>query len=66
MNSVLISYSISLDAIIKINIILHNTEQWKVIVEDSQYFMTACADSFLTLLNTMSDRYCILHQPRHK
>lgn len=46
--------------------ILLNKEQWKVIVFDSQYCMTICADNFLTLLNTMSDRYSILRQTRHK
>jgi len=46
--------------------ILQNKERWKILVYDSQYCMTVCADSFLTLLNTMSDRYSILRQPRHK
>lgn len=51
---------------IKMDEILQNKEQWKILVYDSQYCMTVCADSFLTLLNTMSDRYSILRQPRHK
>lgn len=51
---------------IKIDEILYNNNQWKVVVEDPQYRMTSCADGFLTLLNTMSDRYSILRQPRHK
>lgn len=59
-------YSIIVDANIKIDAILHNEEQWKILVDDSQYCMTACSDSFLILLNTMSDRYSILRQPRHK
>ncbi|XP_025419598.1 RAD50-interacting protein 1 isoform X2 [Sipha flava] len=53
-------------AYIKMDDILQNKDQWKVLVVDSHYCMTACADSFLTLLNTMSDRYNILRQPRHK
>lgn len=48
------------------DVMLSNKEHWKVIVVDSQYCMTVCADSFLTLLNTMTDRYTILRQTRHK
>ncbi|XP_060856696.1 RAD50-interacting protein 1 [Metopolophium dirhodum] len=51
---------------IKMDEIIQNKEQWKILVYDSQYCMTVCADGFLTLLNTMSDRYSILRQPRHK
>lgn len=54
------------DANIKIETILKDPHQWKVLIEDSQYIMTVASDSFLTLLNTMSDRYSILRQPRHK
>lgn len=61
-----IYFDISLDASVKMDVIIHNKEQWKILIYDSQYCMTACADSFLTLLNTMSDRYSILRQPRHK
>ncbi|XP_022164709.1 RAD50-interacting protein 1 [Myzus persicae] len=51
---------------IKMDEIIQNKEQFKILVYDSQYCMTVCADSFLTLLNTMSDRYSVLRQPRHK
>ncbi|XP_060843962.1 RAD50-interacting protein 1 [Rhopalosiphum padi] len=51
---------------IKMDEIIQNNDQWKILVYDSQYCMTVSADSFLTLLNTMSDRYSILRQPRHK
>ncbi|VVC45233.1 Hypothetical protein CINCED_3A025352 [Cinara cedri] len=54
-------------AINKLNAILSNEEnQWDILVKDHQYIVTLGADSFLTLLNTMSDRYNLLRQPRHK
>ncbi|XP_050438401.1 RAD50-interacting protein 1 isoform X2 [Adelges cooleyi] len=53
-------------AINKIEEILDNDELWKILVNDTQYKLTTCADNLLTLLNTMTDRYSILRQPRHK
>lgn len=56
-----------LDAMNKLNTILSNKEkQWNILVKDNQYTITMAADSFLILLNTMSDRYSVLRQPRHK
>lgn len=56
-----------LDAFNTLNTILSKEEQkWNILVKDKQYIITQSADSFLTLLNTMTDRYNVLRQPRHK
>jgi len=55
-----------LDAILKIVEILQNESKWTILVKDKEYFVTDCAQNFLILLDTMSDRYLILRQPRHK
>jgi len=54
------------DANIKMEEILHNEHKWNIVVKDNEYCMTICAESFLILLDTMSERYSVLHQPRHK
>lgn len=48
------------------NLILQNKDQWKILVANKRYCLISGADEFLTLIKTMSDRYSILYQPRHK